>query len=397
MGTRYRHADVLVVGAGPVGLATAWEVARRGRTVHVLEQFDVGHDKGSSAGLERQWRIQYSQEQWARLALRTLPLWRELESASGRELVHATGSLWFGRTGVATSEGEIGAAAAVLDRLDVPFEWLTAADIERRFGFAGLPADHEGFHQKDGGVIDVRGTLEALTELALRAGATVTEHVTVHAVEPDGTGVTVRTSLGDHRADTVVIAAGAFADTLLGLLGRPLDLHVFRMVSAYFAPRTPAFDLPTWYAFLEPEEPGINGSFYGFGRNPWTGSGLVRAAPDTELPSTATGSSRVDAAGIERLRRTESWVRDHLPGLVPKFTGASTCLAALPADPGRQFFLGSLHGQVPYGERVVVQSAGWAFKFVPSFGRLCAELALGLDGETHTGADGALVPGAVSW
>lgn len=363
----------------------------------MAERFTVGHDKGSSAGLERQWRIQYSQEKWARLALRTQPLWRELESAAGRPLVHATGSLWFGRTGVATSEGELTAAAAVLDRLDVPYEWLTAPEIERRFGFARLPAGHEGFHQADGGVIDVRGTLNALRRLAATAGATIAEHVTVHAVEPDGTGVTVRTSRGDRRADTVVVAAGAFADALLRPLGRPLDLHVFRMVSAYFAPRTPDFNLPTWYAFLEPEEPGINGSFYGFGRNPWTGSGLVRAAPDTELPLSATDSAAVDSAGTDRLHRTASWVRDHLPGLTPEFTGASTCLAALPADPGRQFYLGSLDGQVPHGERVVVQSAGWAFKFVPAFGRVCAELALGTGNGPDTAFAGVSVQGTTSW
>ena len=53
----------------------------------------------------------------------------------------------------------------------------------------------------------------------------------------------------------------------------------------------------------------------------------------------------------------------------------STCLAVLPADPGRQFFLGTAAGLVPHGEHLVVYGAGWGFKFVPLIGRICADLA----------------------
>ncbi len=42
--------DVAVVGAGVMGLASAWAIARKGRDVAVLEQFEVGHPFGSSHG-----------------------------------------------------------------------------------------------------------------------------------------------------------------------------------------------------------------------------------------------------------------------------------------------------------------------------------------------------------
>jgi sarcosine oxidase len=369
-------ADVIVVGGGPVGLASAWEAARRGRSVTVLERFGVGHDRASSAGLERQWRLQHSEERWSRLALTTLPLWHALEAAAGRRLVHPTGSLWFGRVGVATSEGELRTAAEVLQRLGVPYDWLSAAEIEARFGFTGLPADHAGFHQRDGGVIDVKGTVAALWRLAVAAGVRVRGNTRVRAVEPDGDGVTVRTDAGTHRADAVVVNAGAFVNDLLAPLGCPLDLRVFRMSSAYFTRRAPAVDLPTWYAYLGAEDGLGRGSLYGFGHNPWTGNDLVRAAPDAELP---LGEGELADPGLPDaadLAHAEVWLRDHLPGLVPIGERAGTCLAALPADPRRQFYLGSLAGRVPDGERVVVQSAGWAFKFVPVFGRICVDLAL---------------------
>ncbi|MEV7831265.1 FAD-dependent oxidoreductase [Streptomyces subrutilus] len=385
MTTSSESAGVIVVGGGAVGLASAWEVARRGRPVLLLERFALGHERGGSAGLERQWRVQYSEERWSRLALATLPLWRSLESASGRRLVHATGSLWFGRTGVATSEGELRAAASVMERLGVPHDWLTAAEIEARFGFAGLPRDYEGFHQADGGVIDVRGTLAALAGLGAAAGVRVREHEHVRAIAPDGTGVSVRTDRGVHRAESVIVNAGAFGGALLQGLGCPVDLHVFRMSSGYFACRGPAVDLPTWYAFVEPDASGANRSFYGFGRNPWTGGDLVRAAPDTEVPVAAADAADPQQPDAGDLARTADWVRAHLPGLVPEVRGAGTCLASLPADPARQFLLGTLSGRIPDGERVVVQAGGWAFKFVPAFGRICADLALDGSSSRHEG------------
>ncbi|KIF66885.1 hypothetical protein HY68_34085 [Streptomyces sp. AcH 505] len=370
------HADVIVVGGGAIGLASAWEVSRRGRSVTVLERFGTGHDWASSAGLERQWRLQYSEEQWSRLALETLPRWHALESAADRRLLHRTGSLWFGRVGLATSEGELHTAATVLGRLGVPYEWLSAAEIESRFGFARLPADHEGFYQRDGGVIDVKGTVAALSQLCAQAGVRVREQERVRAVEPDGEGVTVRTDSGTYRAGTVIVNTGAFANELLAPLGCPLDLHVFRMSSAYFARRAADVDLPTWYAFLAPQQGDGNGSFYGFGHNPWTGSDLVRAASDAErtVKDEDPGAPAVPDGGD--LGSAARWVRDHLPGLVPRGVRAGSCLAALPTDPGRQFYLGTLPASVPNGERVVVQSAGWAFKFVPMFGRICADLAV---------------------
>ncbi|MFJ2607863.1 NAD(P)/FAD-dependent oxidoreductase [Streptomyces sp. NPDC087425] len=376
-----RHADVLVVGGGAIGLAAAREVARRGRSVCVLERFALGHERGGSAGWERQWRIQYSQERWARLALETLPLWRQLEAEAERPLVHARGSLWFGQVGVATSEGELALAAAVLDALEVPYDWLTALEIERRFGFAALPRDHEGFHQADGGVIDVRATLEALAALGVRSGVRVVEHLAVHALEPDGAGVTVRTARGDFRAESVIVACGAFTDALLAPLGCGLGLRVFRMASAHFARRRPDVDLPTWYAFLESAETGANESLYGFGHDPWTGNDLVRVAPDAELPVEpgAEADTALSLRAAEQLDRTARWVRAHLPGLTPRPTHPGTCLAALPADPEREFYLGTLAGRIPDGERIVVQAAGWAFKFVPAFGRTCADLATGSD------------------
>lgn len=48
--------DVLVVGGGPVGLATAYEVAKTNKNVIVLEQNNFFNQAGSSGDLARMFR-----------------------------------------------------------------------------------------------------------------------------------------------------------------------------------------------------------------------------------------------------------------------------------------------------------------------------------------------------
>ncbi|HEY1324780.1 MAG TPA: FAD-dependent oxidoreductase, partial [Streptosporangiaceae bacterium] len=47
---RAEPADVIVIGAGLAGSATAWALGRRGRSVVLLEAFQPGHRRGSSHG-----------------------------------------------------------------------------------------------------------------------------------------------------------------------------------------------------------------------------------------------------------------------------------------------------------------------------------------------------------
>lgn len=54
--TAEEAVDVVVVGGGAMGLATAWHAATRGRRVVVLGRFGFGHRRGASHGGERIFR-----------------------------------------------------------------------------------------------------------------------------------------------------------------------------------------------------------------------------------------------------------------------------------------------------------------------------------------------------
>jgi sarcosine oxidase len=60
--------DVVVVGAGMAGAATTWALARRGRSVLLVDRFARGHDRGSSHGAERIFRFGYTDPAYVTLA-----------------------------------------------------------------------------------------------------------------------------------------------------------------------------------------------------------------------------------------------------------------------------------------------------------------------------------------
>jgi sarcosine oxidase len=369
------HWDLIVVGGGPVGMSAADHAATTGPHVLVIERAAPGHDQSSSSGNERQWRYQYAEEELCELTPIARDVWHDLETRSGRTLIHPAGSLWFGDFDEKTNEGQISATVDVMDRVGLPYVWLTAADIEARFPFSDLPTGYAGFLQPDGGSIDVRAAIASLRTLVNAAGVEVRSD-TVLSVSPSARGVELEGEEATYAADAVVLAAGPFTNDLLGGLGCALPMRLFELPTAYFRARSAAADLyPTWFVFQKPTEYDSN-LFYGFPPNGFGRAGYARVAPDFEQEPIGHPRER----GRPRdawMRRTSDWVARHMPALDPNPIDVTTCIAALPSDHSRQFFLGTLEGRIADGSRVVVSAGGWAFKFAPLFGRACATLAAG--------------------
>src|SRR5215218_9378903 len=91
-----RTADVLIVGAGVMGCAAAYQLAKDGARVLLFDQFAVGHAHGSSHGPSRIIRLAYDSLDYVVLARASYALWRELEAASGARLLTPTGGLDMG-------------------------------------------------------------------------------------------------------------------------------------------------------------------------------------------------------------------------------------------------------------------------------------------------------------
>src|SRR6202007_1650889 len=88
--------DVAVIGAGVFGAWTALQLARRGKSVILLEAYGPGHSRSSSGDESRIIRTGYGADEiYTRWSLRSLAKWKELFVATGNEaLFQNTGVLW---------------------------------------------------------------------------------------------------------------------------------------------------------------------------------------------------------------------------------------------------------------------------------------------------------------
>jgi len=173
--------DVIVIGVGGMGSATCFELARRGARVLGLEQFEPGHDRGSSHGQTRVIRTAYYEHPcYVPLVRRSFEGWRELEQRTGRTLLTDCGCLNIGRAGSSVLEGVRQSAG----QHDLKVEELSGAAIRRRFPPLHFSDEYCGVLEHEAGFLFVEECVKAHAYAARLSGAEIQNHVTVRAWGP---------------------------------------------------------------------------------------------------------------------------------------------------------------------------------------------------------------------
>jgi glycine/D-amino acid oxidase-like deaminating enzyme len=374
------HYDVIVIGGGPMGLSTAFHLSRRNVRTLLLEQFTFFNQLGSSAGMSRQFRIPYPEPYMVKLAKQSIPFWDELQSLTPTMLRDKVGTLWFGDPSVHSTEGNIAEAEKALQEENVPYQTLTAAEIEREYGFRNLPPNYTGLFQPDGASIDLRATSQTLYNW--NAGSpfvSMEEEAPVTRIEQRGRTFEVTTPKGTFAAEKLVLVPGPFANGVFQLLGFRVAATYWNMASAFYRITEPGTQYPTWFVFQEAQ--GDNGNeFYGFPEVSWDHPGTIRVASDFVIQALDSPEQRTLVPNPRELAYTAQWVRDHMTGLEPVPLFTSTCLVALSKIPNKELLVDFAPEYVPNHENIVLYATGWAAKFVPLLGLILCQLAL--DGHT---------------
>src|SRR3954449_1115013 len=156
MKSSYAH---LVIGAGALGCAAAYRLAKAGATdVLVLEQFELGHTKGASEDHSRIIRHAYHARPYTALTHAMFASWAEVEEETGLQLYVKTGGLELARVGTTGAE-ELANYRGTL-AAGVRSEDLDAVAIRERWPQWRIGEDGIGLYQEDGGI---RGKRPAYT------------------------------------------------------------------------------------------------------------------------------------------------------------------------------------------------------------------------------------------
>jgi monomeric sarcosine oxidase len=350
------RVDVVIIGAGLAGSATAWALARRGRSVVVLEAFQPGHRRGSSHGSARIFRRAYPDPLYVRLTGEAERLWRQLADEAGEDLVMTTGGLDFGPTREQEKMYEI------LRSSGVPAELMPPEAAAERWPGLAFGADPVLF-QPDAGVIDPERAMGAMRALAQARGAQIFYGAPALGVSAADGGATVRTADRSWHAPVVVVAAGAWLAPVLGAQVPLPPLVVTQQQAFHFAPRAPAVSLPVFIYYGEAVIYGLpagrDGEVPGAIKMGEHGLGVVTTGHDRD--------GIVSAAAREEI---SAFVRERLEHLDPDPVGEVTCLYTSTAT---EDFILDRRG--PF----VICSAcsGHGAKFAPLTGEIAADLACG--------------------
>ena len=350
--------DAIVIGAGGMGSATAYHLAKSGADVLVLEQFQRGHTFGSSHGETRIIRFFYDKPFYTELMKTAYTEWRALESVSGKPLLFITGSVSIGTKGNPYGR----AARKSLDAAGVESEWWSATQLAKHFPQLRVSNNMDILWQKDTGFLHAAECVSTHLQLAEQHGASVQEETTVTGIDWQADVPTVQTENGQFHGRKVVVTAGAWAGNLLAELNLPLT--VTKQQVCYYQPTdTDRFQPDRFPVFTEATPDGE--FLYGtpaFGRN-----GLKMARHGRgQITSPDTCERTPDADYIAHI---DAYVQERIPEL-GKATHAEVCLYTETRD---EDFIIDAHPHCP-DVLIATGFSGHGFKFCSLVGRIMSEL-----------------------
>ncbi|MCJ1393281.1 hypothetical protein MMC18_006153 [Xylographa bjoerkii] len=393
--------DVVVIGGGPVGLSTAYEVAKAGKSVAVLEKNNFFNHAGSSGDLVRMFRTMYTECYMAQLAYDAMGMWDDLERDCGDSLRLMSGLLNFGDPdyGEGGPEGMFITLSSTLkgpkDNLQergMAFKEYTKDQIEERYPFINLPENWQGLYAPDNGCINVPQLCRSLYRLAQDYGAHTHQYVSVTKIKPikkddrqlwEVTGTKHGSSDISYIADKIVIACGAYVnDVVYPSFHFHLNLIIWEMVATYFSMNAgPKGTIlrSMWFHFAKDDARRRSQLFYGFPALPWGPPNVARIAVDAATNHINDPKKRKNSViNADDIDDTRQFIQKHVVGVDPTVPAFSlSCLQTNVFD--NMFVLDFIPEEFLHGgakDSVAIFTAGWAMKFVPLLGIALKDMVL---------------------
>ena len=360
MGNLY---DVVIIGGGSMGIATAYYLAKAEQKVLVVDQFTVPNIYGSHHGETRILRLGYGNGgTYVPLVKESLALWKELEEETGRTLYNQTGAISVGYSGSDFVKETIDSSI----KYNLEYEKLDAKSLMERWPGITVPDDYVACYDPNSGFLYSEECILAYKEECEKLGVTILENQPVLDLQITDKEVTVLSADTTFVARKAVVTAGAWIPKLLPDL--ELDIKPLRKTFGWFETSEENLygsQFPC-YVFYTHDV----GHYYGF--PDFNGKGLKIGRMDL--------GEVVDPDELNRdfdsTPKEEADLRSFLSRYMPQANGhlnaGKVCLFSMTPD---EDFIIDFH---PQHENVLIAGgfSGHGFKFASAIGKTLCELAV---------------------
>ena len=208
-------SDVVIIGAGIIGLAIAYSLLRAGKSVRIIERSKpgIGQSTKTGGGI----RLAHGSELNIQLTQLSFDTWLNFEKYFNIDpFYRTTGHLFL----TAESENVLLSQAALLERMKVDYDLLSISQMSSYWPQLSSMNFSKGLYCKEGGYLDQHRVIKGYVDTVVSNGVKLLTDTQVDGllkVNERISGVT--TSAGKFHAEWVVNAAGPYAGEVADLVG----------------------------------------------------------------------------------------------------------------------------------------------------------------------------------
>jgi monomeric sarcosine oxidase len=357
-----RTCDVVIVGAGVMGLAAACELAREGASIALIDQSSVPNPQAASFDHSKVFRFAYPDRFYVELAVDALARWHALEAETGARLLTQTGALLIGKQRP-SFETECYEA---IRSLGLEAEMLESNEVSERFPQFNSAAFAYGVYDPSGAILHAETGVRALIDLARLRGVEIIEGKRlVDITNSADSRPSIITESGEAiSCERAMIASGPWSRKLLPFLADKLTTT--RQEIVYFEPRAQRanFESNAFPIFLE-----LESGFYGF---PIHQRGAMKIA-NHQKGIEVDPNSRDEQVSQQFLDTCRAFFAKFIPALADAHVAESR-VCVYNNTPDDDFIL-DWHPRAD-GVLIVTGFSGHGFKFGPTIGRIAADLLI---------------------
>ncbi len=220
------RAELVVVGGGVIGLAIAYNLARRGfGDIVILEKgyLAAGASGRNGGGIRQQWSTEVN----IRLMQESVAICKDFAKEVGVNIWFRQGGyLFLSRSAAETQRLERN--VKLQNRCGVPTEILTPAQAKGIVPELDVTGFHAACYNPTDGILFPWPFLWGYAQGAVSKGAKLYTFTTVNAIDAGAGGYTVHTTRGSIRTPRILNAAGAWSPEIARMVGVELPDYPIR-------------------------------------------------------------------------------------------------------------------------------------------------------------------------